>query len=59
MSISRAGTASSKIYATAHEPKRLVVLNSLMHNDMLEGKEGEYLSPVVEYIFSVRPNKKS
>jgi alpha-beta hydrolase superfamily lysophospholipase len=38
----------SKIFAAAHEPKRLVVLQGLRHNDMLEGKEGELLSPVVE-----------
>jgi alpha-beta hydrolase superfamily lysophospholipase len=45
---------ASKIFAAVHEPKRLVVLKGLKHNDMLEGKTGEYLSPVVEYIFSRR-----
>ena len=44
-------TMPSKIYATANESKRLVVLKGLKHNDMLEGRAGEYLLSVVEYNF--------
>lgn len=39
-----------KIFAAAQEPKRRVVLKDFKHNDMLEGKEGEYLSSIVEYV---------
>jgi alpha-beta hydrolase superfamily lysophospholipase len=38
----------AKIYAAAAEPKRLVILEGLKHGDMLEGKAGEYLAPLVE-----------
>ena len=40
----------TKIEAVASEPKRLVVLKDLKHNDMLEGKEGDYLSPVIDHL---------
>jgi len=44
----------SKIYAAANEPKRLVLLQGLKHGDMLEGKAGEYLDPLVEFMYNPR-----
>jgi len=39
-----------RLYAAANEPKSLVLLEGLKHNDMLEGKHAEYLAPVIQYI---------
>lgn len=48
---------AEKIYTAAHEPKRLVVLEGLRHNDILEGKAGEFLYPVIDYLDSHNINK--
>ena len=44
---------TEKIYAAANEPKRLIVLEGLAHGDLVDGKAGEYLAPVVEHDFAV------
>jgi hypothetical protein len=44
-------TMMEKIYAEANEPKRLVLLEGLAHGDLVDGKAGEYLAPVVEHVY--------
>ncbi len=41
---------AEKLFAAANEPKNLVLLHGLKHNDMLEGRHAEYLAPVIEYL---------
>jgi alpha-beta hydrolase superfamily lysophospholipase len=43
-------TMAEKIYAAAHEPKQLVLLRGLKHNNTLEGKADAYLSPMLEFL---------
>jgi hypothetical protein len=39
-----------QLYAAANEPKALILLDGLKHNDMLEGKHAEYLAPIIHYM---------
>ncbi len=41
---------AQELYANANEPKRLVLLDGLKHNDMLEGRHAEYLAPVIDFV---------
>jgi alpha-beta hydrolase superfamily lysophospholipase len=41
---------AQQVYAVANEPKHLVLVPGLKHNDMLEGKAAEYLAPVIEFM---------
>lgn len=39
-----------ELYAAANEPKTLILLDGLKHNDMLEGRHAEYLGPIIEHL---------
>jgi len=41
---------AQQVYAAASEPKRLVLLDGLKHNDTLEGKAADYFAPVIEFL---------
>ena len=41
---------AEQVYAAANEPKRLVLLDGLKHNDTLEGKAADYFAPVIEFL---------
>lgn len=41
---------AKQVFAAANEPKQLVLVSGLKHNDMLEGKAADYLAPVIEYV---------
>jgi alpha-beta hydrolase superfamily lysophospholipase len=41
---------SKQVVSLANEPKRLVLVPGLKHNDMLEGRAAEYLAPVIEFM---------
>jgi hypothetical protein len=41
---------AQQVVSVANEPKRLVLVPGLKHNDMLEGRAADYLAPVIEFI---------
>jgi alpha-beta hydrolase superfamily lysophospholipase len=41
---------AQQVYTAANEPKRLVLLDGLKHNDTLEGKAADYFAPVIEFL---------
>jgi alpha-beta hydrolase superfamily lysophospholipase len=41
---------SAKIHAAARSPKWLVLLQGLKHGDLVEGKAGEYLAPLIDLL---------
>ena len=41
---------AQRVYAAANEPKSLVLLDGLKHNDTLEGKAADYFAPVIEFL---------
>jgi len=41
---------AQQVYAAANEPKHLVLLDGLKHNDTLEGKAADYFAPVIEFL---------
>lgn len=43
-------TMAQQVYAAANEPKQLVLLDGLKHNDTLEGKAADYFAPVIEFL---------
>jgi alpha-beta hydrolase superfamily lysophospholipase len=45
---------AERLYAAAQEPKKLVLLDGLKHNDTLEGRAPEYLTPLVDELMNPR-----
>jgi hypothetical protein len=41
---------AQRVYAAANEPNRLVMLDGLKHNGMLEGQAVDYLAPIIEFM---------
>lgn len=46
---------AEKLLAAANDPRNLVLVKGLKHNDMLEGRHAEYLAPVLEYLEVGKP----
>ncbi len=43
---------AEKLHEAANDPKNLVLVHGLKHNDMLEGHHAAYLAPVLDYLAS-------
>lgn len=41
---------AQRVHAAANEPKRLVLVDGVQHNGMLEGKAEAYLRPVIKFL---------
>ncbi len=50
---------AQQVLSVANEPKRLVFVPGLKHNDMLEGRAAEYLAPVIEFMQDNCPGRSS
>ncbi len=49
---------AEKLLSAANDPKNLVLVHRLKHNDMLEGQHAAYLAPVLDYLASRNVQKR-